>query len=209
MTRSEQKLGDSDGERETPWARATWIDEENTLTMCDERPVGVTGKHYREPRGCGLETEFPEVMNYVQGMGPDLDYVIGRQLGGPRTLVVVTPDSANRGDSPKRVENRESPDVSAMDDEITSAKLHDSLRPDETVRVRDHTDNVPGFHGCLTLGISGGAKRCPLHAVVTPLRIQVMNRCARERSCLSRLPSRATRARVLPRQEEIAARLAA
>ena len=35
---------------------------------------------------------------------------------------------------------------------------------------------------------------------------QAMTRCARARSCLSRLPSRATPARVLPRQEEIAAR---
>jgi hypothetical protein len=139
--------------------------------MFDERPVGVTGKHCREPCGCGLETELPEVMNHVQGMGPDLNYVIGRQLGSPRTLVVVTPDSANGRNSPKRLENRESPDVSAMDDEITSAKLHDSLRPDETVRVRDHTDNVLGFHGCLTLGITGGAKLRPLHAVVTPLLI--------------------------------------
>jgi hypothetical protein len=46
-------------------------------------------------------------------------------------------------------------------------------------------------------------------AVVTPLLIQAMTRCARGRSCLSRLPSRATRARVSPRQAEIAARLAA
>ena len=68
-------------------------------------------------------------------MGPDLDHVIGGQLGSPWTLVVVTPDSANGGDSPKRVENRESPDVSAVDDEIASAEVLDSLRPDETVRV--------------------------------------------------------------------------
>ncbi len=45
--------------------------------------------------------------------------------------------------------------------------------------------------------------------LVTPLLIQAMTRCARGRSCLSRLSSRATRARVLPRQAEIAARLAA
>jgi len=57
-----------------------------------------------------------------------------------------------------------------------------------------------------TLGISGGAKHRPSHAVVTPLLIQGMTRCARGRSCLSRLPFRATRARLLPRQEEIAAR---
>jgi hypothetical protein len=46
-------------------------------------------------------------------------------------------------------------------------------------------------------------------AIVTPLLIQAMTRCVRGRSCLSRLPSRPTRARVLPRQAEIAARLAA
>ena len=45
------------------------------------------------------------------------------------------PGQRERGDSPKRVENRESPDVSAVDDEIASAELLDSLRPDETVRV--------------------------------------------------------------------------
>jgi hypothetical protein len=135
MTRSEHEPGDSDGKRETPRARAAWIDEENTLTLFDERPVGVTGKHCREPRGYGLETELPEVMNHVEGMGPDLDHIIGGQLGSPWPLVVVTPDSANGGDSPKRVENRESPDVSAMNDEIASAELLDSLRPDETVRV--------------------------------------------------------------------------
>jgi len=44
-------------------------------------------------------------------------------------------------------------------------------------------------------------------AVVTRLLTQAMTRWARARSCLSRLPSRATRARVSPRQEEIAARL--
>ena len=31
---------------------------------------------------------------------------------------------------------------------------------------------------------SGGAKRRPLHAVVTPLLIQARTRCARARSCL-------------------------
>src|SRR2546421_8784217 len=41
--------------------------------------------------------------------------------------------------------------------------------------------------------------------LLTPL-IQAMTRCTRARSYLSRLPSRATPARVLPRQEEIAAR---
>ncbi len=46
----------------------------------------------------------------------------------------------------------------------------------------------------------------PLHAVVTPLLIQAMTRCARGQTCLSRLPSRATRGRVSPRQEEIVAR---
>jgi hypothetical protein len=59
-----------------------------------------------------------------------------------------------------------------------------------------------------TLGISG-AKRRHLHAVVTPVLTQAMPRWARARSCLSRLPSRANRALVLPRQEAIAARLAA
>jgi len=73
-----------------------------------------------------------------------LDHVIGEQLGCPRALVVVTPDGANRGDGPKRAEHHGSPDVSAMDDEIGSAKPIDSLRPDQTVGVRDHTDNVPG-----------------------------------------------------------------
>jgi hypothetical protein len=56
---------------------------------------------------------------------------------------------------------------------------------------------------------TGRAKLRPLHAVVTPLLTLAMTRWARARSCLSRLPSRATRARVLPRQAEIAARLAA
>src|SRR5205823_1678452 len=37
----------------------------------------------------------------------------------------------------------------------------------------------------------------------------IATRCARARSCLSRLPCRASHARVLPRQEEIATRLAA
>src|SRR5438132_14433349 len=69
MTRSEHEPGDSDGERETPRARAAGIDEENALTLFDERPVGVTGKHCREPSGCGLETELPEVMNHVGGHG--------------------------------------------------------------------------------------------------------------------------------------------
>ena len=54
-------------------------------------------------------------------------------------------------------------------------------------------------------------RRVPTHALglAVPLLIQAMTRCARARSCLSRLLSRATRARVSLRQEEIAARLAA
>jgi hypothetical protein len=70
-------------------------------------------------------------------------------------------------------------------------------------------EKAPGGLLRLTLGISGGAKRRHLYAVVTPRLIQAMTRCARARSCMSRLPCRATHARVLPRQEEIAARLAA
>jgi len=92
MTRSEHEPGDSDGKRETPRARAAWIDEENTLTLFDERPVGVTGKHCREPRGYGLETELPEVMNHVEGMGPDLDHIIGgcSEAHGPLSLLPRT-----------------------------------------------------------------------------------------------------------------------
>ena len=196
MTRGELEPGDCDGERETPWARAAWIDEENTLTLFDERPVGVTGKHCREPRGCGLETELPEVMNHVEGMGPDLDHVIRGQLGSPWILVVVTPDSAHGRDSPKRVENRESPDISAMDDEVASVKLLDSLRPDETVRIRDHTDNVPGRLG--TRGFHECAKRRPLLARIGRRQDHLIivgrqdsGAVPRKRSATSRLPSAA------------------
>jgi len=42
--------------------------------------------------------------------------------------------------------------------------------------------------------------------VIMPLLTQGMTRRGRERSCLSRLPFRVARARVSPRQEEIAAR---
>ena len=46
----------------------------------------------------------------------------------------------------------------------------------------------------------------PTHAVVTPLLTRASIRWARARSCLPRLPSRATPAPALPRQEEIAPR---
>jgi hypothetical protein len=61
-------------------------------------------------------------------------------------------------------------------------------------------------------GMAELAARTPLEfhkaVAVTPLLIQVMPHYARERSCLS-LPCLATRARVLPRQEEVAAQSAA
>ena len=141
--RSEDKLSDSDGEREASGSRATRVDEEDAFALFDKRPVGVTGKDCCEPRGRRLETELSEVMNDVEDVTPHLDHVVGGQLDGPWTLVVVTPDGANGGDGPKRVQHGGSPDVSAMDDEIGSAKPIDSLRPHETVGVRDHTDNVP------------------------------------------------------------------
>jgi hypothetical protein len=53
---------------------------------------------------------------------------------------------------------------------------------------------------------TGGAKRRLLYAIVTPLLTRATPRWARARSCPSRLLSRAGRAPVLPRQEEIAAR---
>jgi len=146
------ELGDRDGQRKTPGAGAAWVDEENAFAFFDKRPVGVAGKHCCEPRGRRLETELSEVMNDVEDVTPHLDHVVGGQLDGPWTLVVVTSDGANGGDGPKRVQHRWSSDVSAMDDEIGSAKPIDSLRPHETVGVRDHTDNVPlrfgtcGFH---------------------------------------------------------------
>jgi len=142
--RGKDELGDSDGEREASRAGAAWVDEENAFAPFNERPVGVPGKHCCEPRGRRLESELPEVMNDVESVGPHLDHVIGGQLGCPRALVVVTSDGASGGDGPKRVQHRGSPDVSAMDDEIGSAKPIDSLRPDQTVGVRDHTDNLPG-----------------------------------------------------------------
>ena len=144
MPSAKDELGDSDGERKTSRAGAARVDEENAFAAFDKRPVGVPGKHCCEPRGCRLETELPEVVDDVEGVGPHLDHVIGGQLECPRALVVVTPDGANRGDGLKRVEHRWGPDVPAMDDEIGSAKPIDSFRPDQTVSVRDHPDDVPG-----------------------------------------------------------------
>src|SRR6266542_5877664 len=61
----------------------------------------------------------------------------------------------------------------------------------------------------IALGIGGGREAPSAACAGTPLLTQAMTRSARGRSCLSRLPPRAARARPLPRQEEIAARLTA
>src|SRR6516164_4126230 len=62
-------------------------------------------------------------------------------------------------------------------------------------------------------GSEGGARLVlrphPYHAVVTPVLMHARTRYRGARSCLSRLPSRATRAHALPRQGGIAARSAA
>jgi len=137
------ELGDRDGQREASRAGAARVDETNAFALFDKRAVGVTGKHCCESRGCGFETELSEVMNDVEDVGPHLDHIIGRQLDGPWTFVVVTSDGANGGDGSERVQHRGSPDVSAMDDEIRPAKPLDSLGPDQTVGVRDHTDYLP------------------------------------------------------------------
>jgi hypothetical protein len=81
----------------------------------------------------------------------------------------------------------------------------------------------PGFRTPFSLGVGaphgpwlaaglgaragGQTREAPsADAVVTPLLTQAMTRGAQARSCLSRHPSRAIRARVLPGQEEIPAR---
>ena len=203
VTRSEYEPGDSDGKRETPWARAAWVEEENTLTLLEERPVGVTGKDRREPSSRGLEAELLDVMNHVEGMRPDFDHLIGGKLRSPCTLVVIAPDSANGGDSPKRVENCERADVSTMHDEITSAELLDRLGPDEAVRVGDHANHVPGrlrtqgvqptslslalpSFGCIEL-----RRREPSHGYAAIVKAEA-RRSKSRLPCAMRLPSQST-----------------
>src|SRR3989454_4142128 len=142
MPRGEEELGDGDGERETAGARAPRVDEENAFAFLHEGPMGMTGEHRGEPRCRWFQAELPEVMNDVEDVAPHLDHVIGGQLEGPRTRVIVTPDRTNRGEGPERVQDGRCSDVSAMNDEIRAAKRLQRLRPHQTVGVGDHTDNA-------------------------------------------------------------------
>jgi len=110
----------------------------------------MPGEHRGEAGGRGLEIELREVMKHVEGVGADLDDVIGGKVRRPRTFVVVAADGANGSESTKRVQNRACTDVPAVADQIASAELLDGFGPHEPVRVRNHTDDgaVHGLSSC-------------------------------------------------------------
>ena len=106
----------------------------------------MSGKHGGESSGGGLEIELRQVVQHVEDMGAQLDDVIGRKLGCPRTLVVVAAHCVHRGERPQRIQNGAGSDVSAMNDRVASAQLLEGLRPDEPMRVRNHADDVLQRH---------------------------------------------------------------
>jgi hypothetical protein len=138
------ELGDSNRQREASRPGAARIDEENPFSGLDERAVRVTGKDCREPGRRRVEGELVDVMNDVDGLGSELDRVIGGERERPWPLVVVAADGAHGSHRPERIQHRRSPDVSTVDDEIGSAKPIDGFGPDQPVRVGDHTDDVTG-----------------------------------------------------------------
>jgi hypothetical protein len=65
----------------------------------------------------------------------DLEHLGLRHPLGPRAAVVVATNRSNRGKGGKPFQNTSVPDVTSVNDEITSAQKRHRLRPQQTMRV--------------------------------------------------------------------------
>lgn len=94
---------------------------------------------HHDVKARGLRAELVYVMQDVNADTLELQREMQRDLGRPRTFVVVSPDCVNRRQLAQLVENLGSPDVSRVDDVPDTRKRTDRFRAKQSVRVGDET----------------------------------------------------------------------
>jgi hypothetical protein len=149
-TAPQGKCGQRHWQGEAPRTGAAGIDEENLAALLDRRLVRMAEDYSSEARGGRIEIELCEVVKNVNRVAADLDNVECRKAAGPRILVVVAADRADRSEGSERVEDGGIADVATMNDHVRVAQRIECRGPNQTMGIRDKADTMKPIRHVMT-----------------------------------------------------------
>ena len=102
----------------------------------------VTAHHNLKAGRRWTQIDLLQIMNHVDVDGADFSDFPMRQLLGPGTFVIVSPNSDNWCDAPQRVEHFSTANIAGMEDQINPTQRLDRLRAQQAVGIGDDTDDL-------------------------------------------------------------------
>jgi hypothetical protein len=117
--------------------RAAWIDELHAITLGHHWLVRVAGYDDVEAGGSRVNVHFLHVMQDVNADTFQFQCEVNRDLRGPGTLVIVSPDRIHGRYGAQLLENLGPADVPCVNDVLYARKGTDSFRAKQSVCVGD------------------------------------------------------------------------
>lgn len=129
-----------DRQFEAPASGTAGIQVEQAVYGVDLRHVGVAGNNDIDALSYGIDLQGVEVVqNVEQPSGEPHELGFGK-FGGPLARIRVSSDRRDGGNSPQRGDDLGIADVAAVNDMVDMGQHAKSLRPEQTVRIRDDAD---------------------------------------------------------------------
>ncbi len=126
-------------------ARAAGIEIKHTAARLLLRSVTVAGDHGAESRRFGLQIEFRQIVQYVDGNAGDLDCLGFRKFARPCSLIDVAADGGHRRDRCQHFEDLGRAHIARVNDMVGAAQGLDRFGPKQSVGVGDDADEDQRF----------------------------------------------------------------
>src|SRR3974390_2379617 len=114
------QMKESQGDRQVkpPWAGTSWVEVSYPVSVLLFRLVGVAADEEIEFRGCRLQVQFLQVMQYVEAGTARLHYRRQWQFSSPGLSIDVPSHRKYRGNGFQRGQNLGRAYVSGVQDEL-------------------------------------------------------------------------------------------
>lgn len=157
------------GDRQLESARAAGagIEVEHVLVPLNERPMGVAEEDGGKPGGCGIKVQARAVMQHVQIVPLEEDYVRFGQFAAGAGTIDVAANRMDRGDAGEVLQDFAAAHISHVKDVVAACKCGAGFGTEQSVcitqeaephrlRLRICGQRMNGFFFCVSQGRTKG-----------------------------------------------------
>ena len=134
--------GNAKGQLESPGTCASRIQKENSVSIFDTRPMGVTADYRLNLLHRRRHLQVLQIVEHVDGNAGSLHGFDLWNSFGPFVRIVVPSHSNHRSEVSQTVENIGTADIASMKNQGHAFEDSQHLRTQKTVSIRNDSDNL-------------------------------------------------------------------